>query len=255
MIRKRVRFASTLMLLVTVFNVYAGETTLGQTQTNRPQKKESLARKLLRFAGISASPTTLKGPGDEVTSGQIWLADVASRKTRKLTASGGFRSPIFPQGSNDILALKGADIVRLPAAGGEPRKLSSIGGVLKLVGSSMDDPNQILLVTEDDCGRSGVSLLSVSTGKLAAIPFDPAASEDRELIQHLQAWDRVYGNQSVYVKKQTKQSIAGPAEWTDVFLKVGASDPLNVSQCDEVNCGQPSLSSDGRFVVFIKAGE
>jgi len=59
------------------------------------------------------------------------------------------------------------------------------------------------------------------------------------------------GNQVVYVNKQTKQSIAGPAEWTDVFLKVGADDPLNVSQCDGVNCGQPSLCSDGRFVVFI----
>ncbi len=45
------------------------------------------------------------------------------------------------------------------------------------------------------------------------------------------------GNQVVYVNKQTKQSIAGPAEWTDVFLKVGADDPLNVSQCDGVNCG------------------
>src|SRR5260370_12255449 len=173
-----------------------------------------------RFAGISASPTTLKGPGDEVTSGQIWLADVASRKTRKLTASGGFRSPIFPQGSNDILALKGADIVRLPAAGGEPRELYSMGGVLKLVGSSMDDPNQILLVTEDDSGRSGVSLLSVSTGKLTAIPFDPGASEDRELIQHLRTWDRVYGNQSVYAKKQPKPNISGPPECTNARLKL-----------------------------------
>ena len=30
--------------------------------------------------------------------------------------------------------------------------------------------------------------------------------------------------------------------------------PQNLSACDGVNCGQPSLSPDGRRIAFVKAG-
>jgi hypothetical protein len=56
----------------------------------------------------------------------------------------------------------------------------------------------------------------------------------------------------VYVKTESKQGFAGVVEWTDVYLKRG-TDPVNVSRCDGVGCGQPSLSRDGGQVVFVKA--
>ncbi len=42
----------------------------------------------------------------------------------------------------------------------------------------------------------------------------------------------------------------------DYVPPVGSTEecpPLNVSECDGVNCGQPSLLRDGKFVVFVKA--
>jgi hypothetical protein len=156
---------------------------------------------------------------------------------------------------NDILALKGTDIVRVSSPGGEPRKLYAISGIIKLVGFSMDDPDSVLILSEDAAGHSGLGLLSVNTGKITALAYDPASSDDRHMIEHLRGWDRIYGNTTVYVKHRTKQGLGGPAEWTEVYLKVGADEPVDISHCDEVNSGQPSLSADGRLVVFIKAGQ
>jgi len=55
------------------------------------------------------------------------------------------------------------------------------------------------------------------------------------------------------VKRQTKQALSGTVEWTDVFRKMGSGEPVDVSRCDGVNCGQPSLSQTGRLLVFVKA--
>jgi hypothetical protein len=73
------------------------------------------------------------------------------------------------------------------------------------------------------------------------------------MVENLQSWDRVYGDKRVYVKRETKQAMSGPVEWTDVFQRVNSQEPVNVSRCDGANCGQPSMSADGRLIVFVKA--
>jgi hypothetical protein len=40
---------------------------------------------------------------------------------------------------------------------------------------------------------------------------------------------------------------------TDVFRNLGNGGPLNLSHCNGVNCGQPSLSENGRLLVFVRA--
>jgi hypothetical protein len=218
-----------------------------------PKKSESFLQKVLRVSGIAASPATLKGPGDEVESGLVWLVDVASKKARRLTTDGGYRSPVFPPGDKDIFALRGTDVVRLSRSGGNAQKLYSIRGISKLVGFSQDDADKVLVLVADGTGNATVGLLSVNTGKIEAVRYDPASSEDRQVFEQLQGWNRVYGSKKVYVERQSKQSLAGPIEWTDVFLKEGVNKPLNLSECDEVNCGQPSLSQDGKLVAFVRA--
>jgi hypothetical protein len=214
-------------------------------------RKESLRHRLLRFSGIADNPSTLKGP-EQDASGQIWLAELGSQRTRGLTASGVYRSPVFMAGRNNILALNGSDIVRLPVAGGAPERLYTINGISKLVGFNRDAPDQLLVVTEDSLAKPKVGWLSVNTGKIVPIPYDPASSEDQRMLEHLRGWDRTYGGTRVYVNSLTKQSLSGRVEWTDVFLKADGGQPINVSQCEDVDCGQPSLSADGRLLVFIK---
>lgn len=220
--------------------------------TAQQPQKPSFWRRLLRVSGIAANPGTLKAP-QEVKTGQIWLAELGHQPPRRLTAAGMYRSPVFVPGSDDILALEGTDVVRLPAAGGVPHRLYTIPGVSKLVGFSQDDPDQVLMLTEGEPGRPRVGLLSLKTGKIIPTPYNPASSEDRRMLEHLRGWDRVYGDTTVYVKRLVKQSMAGPVEWTDVLLKPSTDEPINVSRCEEVDCGQPSLSADGRLLVFIRA--
>lgn len=250
------RLACVAILLISLTPVLCARAqgpTAGNQQASREHKTEPFWHRLLRISGISASPSTLKGPGDDVETGQIWLAEVGPKRTHGLTVGNGYRSPVFMPRGNDILALQGNDIVRLSSAGGEPKKLYAVSRATKLVGFSLDDPDKVLILTEHDAGHSGVGLLSVSTGKVTPFAYDPASSEDQHMIEHLRSWDRVYGNKSVYVKRQTKQDLSGTVEWTDIYLKAGDEEPVNVSKCNGVNCGQPSLSAGGELLVFIRA--
>src|SRR5580700_2206488 len=134
--RSLVRIALAAALASTI----AGQTqsTAGQTPTNAkktaapPKPKETFWEWALRFSGISANPNTLKGPGDEPPSGQVWMADLPSGTRRKITPDSGYRSPVyFPNGS-DILALQGSYVVRISSGGDKPAKLYSVAGVTKL---------------------------------------------------------------------------------------------------------------------------
>jgi Tol biopolymer transport system component len=52
---------------------------------------------------------------------------------------------------------------------------------------------------------------------------------------------------------ESAQSIEGTREWTDVYIQQGDGKAKNVSRCDRSNCGQPSLSPDGKTVVYIQS--
>ena len=76
-------------LLVVTFMVTAGGGQAAKDPAGglaaRQQTRTSFTDRLLKFLGISNSPGTLKGPGDEVTSGGLWLADLQARTKRALT--------------------------------------------------------------------------------------------------------------------------------------------------------------------------
>ena len=222
------------------------------TNQNRVAKPESFWDKVLRYAGISHDPSHLKAPGDEVVSGQIWVADLGAGTKHSVTPGGGYRSPVFVPGGKAIVALRGADLVRIDTNGGEPLKLYRMVQITKLVGFSLDDPDQILALNGTPA-QPVVEFLSLKSGAVTPLPFDAASHRDLEMIQHLRSWERVYGDKSIYTERRSADTLYGRAEWTDVFLKTGGQDAVNVSRCDKVNCGQPSLSADGRLAVFVQS--
>lgn len=245
-----------LVMCSAAFGVCSPQNPPPTKQPNAPARRtESFWHKVLRVSGIAQSPSTLRGPGDEVRHGQIWISDLTAGQTRKLTPTGGFRSPVFLPEGNDILALKGTDIVRVAFANGKVTNLFAVAGLAKLVGFTEDDPDKVLVLSRDSSGVPAVAFLSVTTGKLDSLPYDPSSTEDRRLVEYLSAWDRRYGDTILYIDQQTKPGMAGTLSWADVFLKKGSSTVKDVSKCDGTNCGQPSLSADGNLVAFVRSDE
>jgi hypothetical protein len=253
-VMNRISWSFGFPLLLASFAIAQTVATAGGKTTGTPKMSASFVERVIKFLGISDSPSTFKGPGDEVTTGQLWLAELDRGKTRATTAAAGYSSPIFIMGSRDILALKGTEIWLFPAMTPPGRKLYSVESITKLVASSADNPDEILILQKNGASaHPRVSLLSVSTGKVTPERYDPMSSGDLQMIESLQSWERVYGDKRLYVSRETKQAMSGSIEWADVFLKVNGQERRDISQCDGTNCGQPSMSSDGRLVVFVKA--
>lgn len=220
----------------------------------QPKPSPGFVDTVLKILGISDAPGTLKGPGDEVTSGALWMTDLSSNRAHPVTNQGRYRSPVFVPGSNAILTLNGSDLVRFSAASGEMKKLFPVAGVTKLVGVSSDDPDKVLVLESGGAGgHPRIGLLSVRTGNIAPLAYDSRSSADLQMVENLEGWTRNYSGNQVYVRRQTKQALSGVVEWSDVFLKADGREPMNVSQCGGSNCGQPSLSADGRLLVFVKS--
>lgn len=184
--------------------------------------------------------------------GEIWIGQVATGALRKLNRESGFRSPIFAPNNQAVLALKDGALWRLSLETGTATRIRPVAGLTKVVGSDRDDSDKILVLVKRDSTTSP-ALLSLTTDSITEIPYDANSPADRKLLNHLKDWERVYGETRVYPRAQTREGIAGTAEWQDVFLKKDDAAPVNISRCEGDNCGQPSLSGDGTKVVFIRA--
>lgn len=220
----------------------------------QPKPSPGFVDTVLKVLGISDAPGTLKGPGEEVTSGALWVTDLASNRAHPVTNQGRYRSPVFVPGNNAILALNGTDLVRFTAGSGEMKTLHPVAGVTKLVGCSSEDPDKVLVLEPGGAGgHPRIGLLSVRSGSVAPLAYDSRSSADLQMVENLEGWTRKYAGKEVYVRRQTKQALSGIVEWSDVFLKTNGKEPIDVSQCGGSNCGQPSLSADGRLLVFVKS--
>ena len=219
-------------------------------QTPRPP--EPLLSKLLRIAGLTVAPSQMRGPADNAAVGDIWIASVDRRSLRALTTDGGYRSPIFVNDTQLVLALRGNSLVRLGAQGGSAIALPDAPHIVKLAGIDAASPAEVVVLLDGPPRTSPLGVLSLPSGKVSPLPYDDSSEQQRRMLAQIRAQDRTYGETTVYTKTETKPGLSRPIEWTDVFLTRGAGSPQNVSACDGANCVQPALSPDGRSVVFVK---
>jgi len=211
---------------------------------------DSLIDRLLRIAGLTAAPTQMRGPGDSVTDGNLWIA-ARGGTPAPLTSGGGYRSPVFePDGS--VLALKGNALLRIAPQGGGGAPVHTTVGVLKLVGFDSGNADELFVLL--DGGFSPLGVLSMKSGKITPLPYDGKSDAQREMLAQIRGQDRVYGNTLVYLKTETKQGLSRKTEWTDVYVKRGDAAAQNVSRCDGVSCGQPAMSADGQRIAFVMSG-
>lgn len=230
-----------------------------QQQPQPPKKKESVIAWLLRFAGITQ--TSSKQKGDEKNeAGTIWIADLVSGEARALPYGANFRWPIF-LADRSVLALKGEEVVKLSLTGNDQQSVTKMPCIAKLVGNSLDNPDEVLVVVGE--GKSQrLATLSISSGQISTPEFEtkqvpgvPDLTEEKLALDIAMSSERESGNLKVYVETMRDQDK--PQPWTDVLLLIKKSgpigDPTNVSNCNGAKCSQPSLSMEGRYVAYIKA--
>src|SRR5207248_111516 len=93
-------------------------------------QKESLVDRLLRIAGLTAAPSQMRGPSEDVLGGNIWIAQLSGGAPKALTKDGGYRSPVYSR-DGTIYALRENAIVRVHSRNGSSAKAQNApGGVL-----------------------------------------------------------------------------------------------------------------------------
>jgi hypothetical protein len=220
------------------------------SQQEAPPKQETLLQKLLRVSGLTSAPSQMRGGDEDIQSGDIWVADLATHKTRSLTRDSDYRSPVFA-GDGTLYALQGETLVRIPLAGGSPVPLQKLPGAAKLVGFSHDD-DLVVLLAEPHAG-SPIALISVTSGQLTPVPYQATSADEQRMLAQVRCQDRVYGETTLYTKEQSKRGMSQEIEWSDVYIKKGDAEPQNVSACDGDDCVQPPLAPDGRRIAYVKS--
>ena len=145
-------------------------------QQQPPPPKESIITKLLRIAGLTVAPTQMRGPGDEVAAGDIWIVALDQRSPRGLTTDGGYRSPIVGL-DGTIYALKGDAVVRLPASQGQPTQVQKAPGVRKLVGFDPAAKDEVVVLLESPVSGAPLATLALTTGTLTPLPAGQSDDE------------------------------------------------------------------------------
>jgi hypothetical protein len=116
-------------------------------------------------------------------------------------------------------------------------------GVHKLIGFSGASGDQVLVLTDD----KKVGLVSLSTGEIEPSSNSAKIADYSTLLRHMLDGDRSYDDGFLLSVEQNDASSS-----CQVFLsKPNDTEPVNVSKCRRMDCGQPSLSRDRRQVVFV----
>ena len=203
---------------------------------------------LLRFTGITATPSAVKGNDDFVT-GNIWLVQIEAAKAsepRKITKDGNYHTPLWIPGSQAILAMKGDKLVQLNAQGHEEKTPHTLTKNTALLGFDKRDTNRILVLQRP----LAVGILTLANGQIMPLPYDNNNSKEREAFDQLRKDFRSYDSAKVSVNEKKKPDSQGRFKslYTILIEQLGGKD-ISIS-CPS-DCSQPAFSEDGRQLLFI----
>lgn len=180
----------------------------------------------------------------EVDYGQIWsfelgVADGVSN-AHKITDDSAFSWPVYDINHKIIYAIQGNKIVKLKGNGSEILIVNAEKHWIKLFGLDAQG-NVLAMHYEND---ENYPALLQSDGKIVNVV--PSNDQQQRLAMLLQEGRTYTGNQSLYVQRSERGGRG-----YDVFYKKG-TEVINISNCGDDKCGQPSLSPDSKKILFIR---
>lgn len=180
--------------------------------------------------------------GAGADGGQVWIVDVASGIQHRIVTPASVAWPVFGRDGHTVFALLDGRVVRLSILGGDPVPLGSAMGWRKLLG--VDAENNVVGFI---AARPRVSpAMLTPTGELRVFPL-PESDSERERVSLLLQENRAYADGSELIVKRSTHGGRG----YDISL-VTKSSNKTLSDCGDDYCGQPSLSPDRRYVVYVR---
>jgi len=210
-------------------------------------KGDSFLAALLRFTGITATPSTVRG-NDNFMEGDIWLVQIReteASKPLKITHGGSYQTPLWIPGSQSILAMKGNKLVQLNVQGAEEKTLYTLPDNTALFGFDSHDTNRILVIQE-----AIVGVLTRENGHITALPYDSNNSKERDAFDQLRSDFRDYGSVKISIKSKKAVNSQGHFKQFNTIL-IEQRGKTDISVACPSACGQPALTENGRQLLFI----
>jgi len=205
------------------------------------------ALKQIFAAGLDSLRLVLAGIGSlgggVVPGGAVWRVDIRNGEARRIGSAADLTWPVPSPNGLAVFALRGRQVVSIAVNDGRETPVGAPADWRKLIGVSPD--GTVLGFVEDD-PRPRPALLEPN-GRFAALPA-PADDTERKRNGLLLQEMRDYADG---IRLEVRDSERG-GRGRDVFLVEGQSQ-RNLSNCGDDLCLEPSRSSDGNYVLFIRA--
>jgi hypothetical protein len=176
------------------------------------------------------------------TRGAVWRVDLAAGKRQRIGTTDTLSWPVAATSNGPVFALHGRQLVRL-AADGTEAPVGDDGAWRKLLGALPDGRVFGFVVSEP---RARPALLSPDHA-IHIVPA-PEADEERQREAFALQEDRDYADGTRLVVRRSERG----GEGFDIYLIKGNAQ-RNMTDCGNDRCGQPSLTSDGLAMLYIRA--
>jgi hypothetical protein len=198
------------------------------------------------WAGIDYLGLTFKAVGSLGAGadwGRVWIVDLTTGERRQVSSADHLAWPVLGLDRSTIFALRGRQVVRLTLPGGEIAPVGPEADWRKLVG--VDAMGDVLGFV---AGRPRAQpALMTENGRLSLLP-QPETEQEKARISMLLQENYAYADGRRLLVTRSQRGGRG----YDISLAADDS-TKNLSDCGDDACGQPSLSPDGRYVLYIRA--
>lgn len=181
-----------------------------------------------------------------VDNGQVWAVEFdASGTPSEPQRIGSFNNLAWPVASPDgkgIFALQQGQVVALEKDGKSTTVISGKSNWVKLLGVVKD--GSILGFVEKDAASRSAKLRA--DGNIQIDESQLSEDEQTQLSRLLQEARTYVGDRSLFVERSERGGRG-----FDVYMK-SEGKVINLSDCGDDRCGQPSLSADFRLALFIR---